>query len=431
MKQLTSKYNKAIQLLKEGRLEEAKGMLESILASAPFHSETNWTAGLVEIMMGNPVAGLSYWERVSAEQFPQIHERKEQILSTLGAYEEVRTVYNQALSFVKEGKVKEAKGVLSPLLQRDSPFPLPQDVYRLYFIILFESGKMDQAFDFFSSSPIWIQKSPSIKRFITAVKDGLLTEKTVKEREKSSELALQRRKKRKQKRLILSASALAVVVAGGIYISSQDWKSVPTNYEVSSSGEKQANTNSTEFEKKIAELESQLTNVESEKESLKKELELELAKVSEYETTEALYKKANVDLTSLRSEEARQEFNSGYSFYKKGDYERAKEKFELSHQLDSTQYFSDDSLYYYIQTEQKLGSLSGDSELFQQFFTNTSEHYLESPYQDDLLVVQANAYYREGKMDQALDILSKVQEQFPNEWTASYAKKLSTAIKER
>ncbi|MEH7235769.1 tetratricopeptide repeat protein [Bacillus sp. JJ1562] len=431
MKQLTSKYNKAILLIKEDRLVEAKWMLESILASAPFHSETNWTAGLVEILMGNPVAGLSYWERVNAEQFSQLHERKEQIISTLGAYEEVRTVYIQALSFVGEKKVQEAEGILSPLLQRESPFPLPQDVYRLYFITLFERGKVEQAFEFFSNAPLWIQKAPSIKRFITSVRDGLLAEKTIKEQGKSNEQALQRRKKRKQKSLILSASALAVVVAGGIYVGSRDWKSVPTNYEVSSTGDGQTSVISTEFEKKIAELESQLSSVESEKESLKKELELELAKVSEYETTEALYKKANLDLTSVRSKEAKEEFNSGYSLYKKGDYARAKEKFELSLQLDSTEYFSDDSLYYYIQIEQKLDSLSGDSELFQRFFNTTSEHYIESPYRDDLLVVQANTYYREGKMEQALDILSKVEEQFPNEWTASYAKKLTSEIKER
>lgn len=430
MKQLSRKYNQAIELIKEDRLEEAKGLLASLLASAPFHSHTNWSAGLVEIMMGNPVTGLTYWERVDENDFPQLPERREQVLSTLGAYEEVRSVYNLALSLLKEKRGEEAEGCLSPLLQRPSLIPLPQDVYRLYMILLIENGKKEQAFDFFSKAPVSIQKAPSFKSFIQAVKGEVLTEKIDAVRKGTKELAIQRKKKRRKKQLVLTAGVAAAVLIGGVYVGTRDWNTVPVNQAISSTADQTEDVNKEEFEQKIAELESKLTNVESEKESLKQELELELAKVSQYETTEALYEKANLDVGSLRKEEARQAFNSGYSLYKAGDFAGAKEKFEVSYQLDSSEYYSDDSLYYFIQTQKQVGNLTGDSEWFQLFFNSESQHFVESPYRDDLLVLQADAFYREGKNEEALTILTKVQEQFPTEWTANYAKKLAKVIQE-
>ncbi|AQQ54162.1 tetratricopeptide repeat protein [Planococcus lenghuensis] len=428
MEQLSKRYNQAVALVQEDKLEEAKWILQSILASAPFHSGTNWLAGLVEVMMGNPVAGLTHWERVKIADFPQLPERREQVLSTLRKYEEIRAIYNHSLSLVRERKLSEARSMMVPLLNRDFTFPLPADVYRLYFLILAEQGQTEEAFSFILDSPPSIQKTPSIIRFVHALRDELLREETAGEWKKTNEIVHPLKTKKGQRRMGATAIAIVAAFIGGTYIVSQ----IDTAEQESAFADQQElDSDSEGLKEVIDELESKLISLESEKEILQEELGASNERVSEYEATEKLFKEADLDLTSLRTEEAKKEYDAAYALYQNGEYIKAKERFELSLQLSPSEYFSDDSLYYLIRSTQQLSTLTGDSELLNQFLTSESEHFLESPYQDDLLVIQADAYHSEGKKDEALLVLSQIQDEYPSEWTATYAEKLLDTMQEK
>lgn len=421
MKQLTIKYNQAIALIREGKLEEAKHLLESVLAAAPLHPQTSWALGLVETQLGDPITGLSRWERLNLEDFPQLESRREIIISNRNVYEDIRTAFNRALMLSREKNFEDANLVLSQLLDRNLPVPLPLELYKLTVIVKAANGKLEEAVELIEAGPKYIQSSPSILKIINQLQKASLT---------TSEVAagVPPEPKRKLRTGPLAAGAVALAAAGLFFFYQDNSEpAVERNSEVAGEANNEERL-TIEHKNEISGLQSKIASLESEKLLLAEQLDAESEKVREQEKTEEIYRKADINLETIEITKARQAFNQGYSEYTSGHLEKAIEKFELSLSLNGSQYYSDDALYYLAKAKYELNTLNPEDPLFGQFSGGTSEHFKGSPYKDDLLLIRANSYKEAGDNQKALEVVSVIKTEFPNEWTSQAAKSLEKVI---
>ena len=396
-------------------MEEAKQLLESILAMAPFHSQTLWTLGLVEVTTGNPITGLRHWEKLNPEDFPQLTEKRELVLAHLSYYEKVRSMYNNALALAKEKKFEEANQVLSSISNQKLAIPLPLDFYKLSLLVKISLGEISLAKEFVTVSPEYIQTSPTILSFMDKMKVEQV-EKVVPMTEKGLP-----KKKNKVHISLLSAGVLVIAVAGSIYLFNS--KSVHSPDKEKKPAVATTNQEDPATKVKLSQLETLVTTLqadnsklESEKNKLSEEQKQKLA-------ADETLAKAGINLDPIKIEKAREVFNKGLKNYNHKNWELAVEQFQLSLSLVSDQYFSDDATYFLAQSKFELNELNPDDPVFQQFENSQDDNFKESTCRDAMMLLQAKTYYQAG-----IKIIANIKDQYPNEWTSSAANSLEKTI---
>ncbi|GAX90303.1 tetratricopeptide repeat protein [Effusibacillus lacus] len=390
-------YQQAIKKISLGNYEKAKRLLESAIHNGEGHSLIYWTLGLIEVSMGYPHKGLERWKSVKPEAIPDIHEKIEHVASFLPKYEEVRRLYNEAVDFAKFKNWKICRSRFFRLMEMASAIPLPADIYYGYYLTLIVSGELQKAASEMANAPAYVRTTPRFNVLETKLKAQLTSDRKV-----------QTGKKRIY--YLRIASVMGILLTAG-----------SLGYAVISNSVQEANGIVGE-EKKVPD--SQSVN-EKELNVRLRELEQNYEKQKlETKQLRELFRYAKIDLDDTVLKASLNTYLEGYSLLKKGEPAKASEMFEKSRELHSDSYFADDNLYYLIQAKAKEGKAQEARTLREEFMAKTGQHYLRSPYYDDILLQQAEDLIQQGKKVEALPLLDKIITDFSNEWTAQRARGL-------
>jgi hypothetical protein len=117
-------------------------------------------------------------------------------------------------------------------------------------------------------------------------------------------------------------------------------------------------------------------------------------------------------------------YEKGFNDYQNKNYQNVIEKFKISYTLDSTNYSSDDTLYYLILAEQKVKDQANVNPYASEFASKKNEFFTKSPYYDDIILMKAEWLIKENRKEDAIKILNEIVKDFSKKWTANKAKRL-------
>ncbi|WP_042460003.1 tetratricopeptide repeat protein [Neobacillus dielmonensis] len=419
MKQLTDKYNQALALIRNNQMDRAQSLLETILSIAPLHSQTLWTIGLLEVMVGKPLSGLRRWERLNPDEFPQLAAKKELVQSLLGNYEEIQLLYNKALSFAKERKYIEANEVVSAIWNQYPGIPLPEEIYKLCLLIKSLTEDQQQIVEWLDTAPDYIKNSQSIL--------SIMQKWNEKQEEQAKGLEEEESPKKRKSLIIptVAAGAVGVAAASLFILYSGVFNNQAGNKPAAAVSPK---TETASSKQELSQLESKVYSLESEKKHFQSEMDKLNEQLEQTSGRDELYQKAGINLEAIETTKAKEAFQTGYRYLKNDNLNKAADQLELSLSLDANQYFSDDAAYFLALTQYDLNSLNLEDPIYQSFQNNQGEHYRQSPYKDDFLLLKARNEWRAGDKDAALKTIETIKNEYPKEWTFGAATSLEHTI---
>jgi TolA-binding protein len=318
----------------------------------------------------------------------------------LEKYKEIYAIYQQATRLMKENNFDSAELMLREIFVDYEHLQIPIEIYKAYILLLLSNEKRKEAERFLASSPEDIQSSVEIIQLI-----------------QKYSLNIESNKKRKLPFSLQKASKIigvCVVIGGVVFLGSYFLKDLSTK------------ENSTVKEQKLHKQVSDLTekNNKINNELKKANDKIKAGPVS----TQPVNKKEEPPSIQLDlSNDAIKAYKKGYELFKQKNYKEAKHQFALSYSLHQTNYLSDDTLYFLIKTEQII-SHKMPSSYIDEFLSQSNPYFTKSPYIDEIMLMKAEVLLSEKKNSDALDLLHKIQKNYPHAWTADRATYLEKHI---
>ncbi|MBP0725679.1 hypothetical protein J5Y03_10900 [Bacillus sp. RG28] len=318
----------------------------------------------------------------------------------LEQYKEIYGIYQQATRLMKENNFDSAELMLREIFVDYEHLQIPIEIYKAYILLLLSNEKRKEAERFLAASPEDIQSSGEILQLM-----------------QKYSLNIESNKKRKLPFSLQKFSkviGICVVIGGVVFLGSYYFKDLSTK------------ENSTVKEQKLNKQVSELTEKNN-------TINNELKKVREKIKTKPVSNQPvdkKGEPTSIQldlSNDAIQAYKKGYELFKKKQYKEAKHQFALSYSLHQTNYLSDDSLYFLIKSEQ-ITSHKMPSSYVDEFLSQSNPYFTKSPYIDEIMLMKAEILLSEKKNSDALDLLHKIQKNYPHSWTADRASYLEKQI---
>ncbi|ADU31951.1 hypothetical protein [Evansella cellulosilytica] len=404
-----SKYNDAISLIHNEQYGKAEVLLYSILEADPHHSFTNWTLGLLEAATGKPYAALKRWQHVSPSDVPYIEEEIEKLTQSLPTYETLFAKNNEALKKAANKDFIEAKRLFVDILLEGEALPLPMEIYKSYFLTLLINEETAVFHDEYDKAPSYVKDAAEITDIYWKIKnDEDVGDKLVKYQSKN-------------KWMLVSASTVAAAsIAFTVLLFTTDLferESTPA----SASPTVEVVETIIEDTEKIETLEQQLTQLS---EDIEMSAHLHDAEVQRNEQLLSLIDAAGLSEAEMKINAAESLFRIGYSAYQAGNDVEAIESLGESVQYSQQHYVSDDAHFFLIQALLREEETTRAEQEMDSFLTAADEYYINSPYIDDVLLLRAQRYILNDEMEEAFPLLTMIQEQYAEEWTAHEAERL-------
>lgn len=420
MEQLLHSYNKAIDSLRRGYYDEAGKLLEQVKLKIPNHSQVKWALGLVKVMTGYPHKALQEWEGISAEEIPHIFSSQDNVKQKLSLYEQLYGIYNRAVASVKDRQYHEAYNIFKKLLSYKMEVPLPADFYKGYLLSAVLIGEEEAALRESANFPEYIQHLAAISDIKKKLEQKLMTDVGEKSNRNS-----------RIKKIAYGAGLAASILIGAFSMKFID----ETNTDIAVSKQPVAlnegsTSESSKYKERVVELEETVNDLKGQQEQLQADLENQELKLGEQKKIQELLNTANVDVSSLVDRAGLVAYEKGLQAFKNEQFQEAAAYFKQSQSVKLTDYFSDDALFYLIQSKKKLNETDDLFELYDTFLAETTSNFRTSPYYDDILLEKAEMLVVSGKITETMPLLEKIQQDYPNEWTALRSKKIAREIVE-
>ncbi|WP_026568437.1 tetratricopeptide repeat protein [Bacillus sp. UNC41MFS5] len=384
-------YNLAIQYLQAERYEEAALILEKMIKDYPLCPEVNWALGLLHVLSGFPYLALTQWKNV---QTAKHLSSKQMIEEKIPLYDELYSNYNQALHMIEAAEYHLAKNIFHNLLTFQAELPLPVDFYHGYLLTLIVTGEDKSVPQEINYLPLYVKNSSVIRELKL-----LLENHQPQEPNGVEEISF---KNNWSKRIIIGSGLVASLLMGGVgfRVFSQQNEAKPVIQQ-------QGSTPKTEIFKK--------ETVRSKGQS-----EGQVKQPDTIDTNSRLESSTKAGFSTYRE---------GLTAFRKKDYRAAAAQMEKSLSLEPKEYFSDDAMFFLIESKQRLNEKENIHFLYDHFFSQTSHHYVYSPYFDELLLGKAKILIEDGNTKDALPLLEKILTDYRQEWTSVEAMLLMNQIK--
>ncbi|MFP5112453.1 tetratricopeptide repeat protein [Bacillaceae bacterium C204] len=391
-------YRLAIQYLQAERYEESAIILESIVKDYPLCTEASWVLGLLYVLSGSPYQALKQWENLKTDN---LLSYKQMVEEKLPLYDELYQKYNQALHFVQAGELHLAKNILHSLLPFQTELPLPVDFYHGYLLSLIVIGETESVPQELNQFPLYVKNSSVNRNLVKMLEDHPISE-PVGKRKMSF-------KKSWSKRQFIGSSLVASLLIGGVgfRVFSQQKEINEAKPVIQQNGSVQ---NTETIEKEIAVSKDQQSGGQDKKQVLNNA-------------------KSLADRIKSSTISGLSSYRNGLAAFRKKDYKMAAAQMEKSQSLQPNEYFSDDALFFLIESKQRLNEQENILFLYDYFLSQTSKHYVFSPYRDELLLGKAKILMEAGRSNEALPLLGKILTDFKQEWTSVEAVLLMNQIK--
>lgn len=394
-------YRLAIQYLQAERYEESASILESIVKDYPLCTEASWVLGLLHVLSGFPYQALKQWENLKAAN---LLNYKQMVEEKIPRYDELYQKYNQGLHLAHAGELHLAKNIFHDLLPFQTELPLPVDFYQGYLLTLIVTGESESVPQELNHFPLYVKNSSVIRNLEQMLDDYQLTE-PVGTRKISF-------KKSWSKRLFIGSSLVASLLIGGVgfRVFSQQKEINKAKPVIQQHGVQ----NTEIFEKEIAVSKDQQGGGQDKQQVLNNPKSL-----------------GDVGRIKSSTKAGLSSYREGLAAFRKKDYNTAAAQMEKSQSLQPNEYFSDDALFFLIESKQRLNEQENILFLYDYFLSQTSKHYAFSPYRDELLLGKAKILMESGRSEEALPLLGGILTDFKQEWTSVEALLLTNQIKAR
>ena len=385
-------YNLAIQYLHEEEFEKASPLIEAIIKDYPSYAEARWVLGLLHVLSGFPYKALQQWENI---KFTHLQSYRQMVEEKLPLYDELYDKYNQALLLDQAGEFNLAKNIFRYLLTYQKELPLPVDFYHGYLLALIVTGEEESVSQEINHFPLYVKNSSVISELEQMITEYQFFEPTVERKTVSN--------KGWRKLLFIGSSLAASLLIGGVGLRgfSQQKEVIEVKPLIQQHAINKKIDND-EFEKTVSQ------------EKGENKL-LELKAPNNLENVGTLVSSTKAGLST---------YKKGLAAFRNQDYRSAAAQMEKSLALQSNEYFSDDALFYLIESKQRLNEKENIRLLYDRFFSQTSKHYVFSPYTDDLLLGEAKILIEKGKTKEALPLVEKILTEYNQEWTSEQAEVL-------
>lgn len=330
--------------------------------------------------------------------------------SVLDQYKEIYTMYHHATRLIKEDNLDSAELILQEIFNDHKDLQVPIEMYKTYILLLLTNKKEKQARHFLSNAPDEIKYAGEILQ-IQQKYQLVITEKT------------QNHKNVMSKKMIYSLISILILCMIGIgfkkYNSLNRPEQASKDVKVLEEQIKDLEDKNKTMEMQVNEANKKLTKVSESKKAKQQEKQPEPA----VETT-----KANSFVPETVVKEAVESYEKGFKYFQNKNYPQSIEQLKLSYRLDSTNYSSDDALYYLILSEQRMNKKTNVRPYISEFVNQNNEFFKKSPYYDDVLLMQARWLITDGKNKEAEQLLTEVVRQYKKEWTANTAARLLKSL---
>ena len=398
MNNIINSYNQALDFLHHEKYEEALKLLDQINHSN--HPQIKWTLGLVYVMVGYPFKALDYWEGISEEDIPSISTSKHNVQTKLALYEELYEKYNNALLYVNANKIQEAISLFQEFLAFKEEVPLPVEFYQGYILSKIVTSEEKAVITEIDAFPSYI-KNHSVIYTIQAKLRGSKAE--------VSDTTTIRTSGRKIKGVIYGVGIAASIMIGALtmnYLGESEATIAPSEEKVIASEE------TTNYRSQVAVLEGTVNDLKVKQQKLLTEIENKDLKIKEQATVQELLVAADIEIESIASKAGLSSYKKGIQAYKDGNYQEAISYFNQSNSIMPNEYFSDDTIYYLIQSSKKSNQTEGLMSWYDAFLLEKGAHFTSSPYVDDVLLEKAELLVALGNIDEAMILLELLQEEF-------------------
>ncbi|WP_088041374.1 tol-pal system YbgF family protein [Bacillus sp. EAC] len=331
----------------------------------------------------------------------------------LEQYKQVYALYNQATRLIKEDNLDSAELILQEIFNGNKTLQIPIEIYKTYILLLLTNEKQKQAQQFLASAPDEIKYAGEILQ-IQKKYNLTLIEKSAKENKFFS------------RKVVFSLIGLAAIS----FIS----------YGIIQADLFKQSTKENENTDKVSMLQNQIKDLRNKNKTMEMKVNEAQRKLTEVKPVvsnkveqESQQYDVNSKLYSLKPETVVKQsvnaYEKGFKYFQNKKYKQAVELFKTSYTLDSTNYSSDDTLYYLILAEQKMNNKANVNPYLTEFLNQTNSFFKSSPYYDDVLLMHAESLIREHKKEDAEKILIGIVDKYRKEWTANKAERLLKALK--
>jgi TolA-binding protein len=405
------KYNQAIALIQKGNYGEAEKYLRDIAHTG--HTLSNWALGLIYAATGRPFAALKHWERISPDEVEAVSEKMKKLQQKLPIYEEIFTLYNEAISTARQKNFDLLPPMYLKILKKGEGLPLPIEIYKGLFLSLLLQGDLDYQFNkALDKAPEYVKMDVSIKSIVLKVKEASLKTQVHQIEKKSV------RRTRIASAILLTGTVSLVLTAGiafGGIGKNEQVQPVFTKEKA-----KSAVQGNDELEKEFT---AKLDSLTQENAVLQAEVDKKSAVLQENSETENLLKLADINIEEVKEEAALKLYQSGIESYRNHRYQEAVEKLTKSLAISKASYYTDDAHFFLISSSIKLGDQGSAITKIDDFLNEMKrEFYKESPYMDDVMLMRAESYLESGDKENAMKWLNRIESEYPNEWTSKRAK---------
>jgi len=328
--------------------------------------------------------------------------------SVLDQYKEIYSMYHHATRLIKEDNLDSAELILQEIFNDHKDLQVPIEMYKTYILLLLTNKKEKQARQFLSNAPDEIKYAGEILQ-IQQKYQLVVPEKVQHQRNYMS------------KKMMYSLISILILCMLGIGLKKFDMLN----------RSEQASKDVNVLKEQIKDLEDKNKTMEMQVNAANKKLtEVSQSKKADQQEkqTEPETDKSNSLTPDTVVKEAVESYEKGFKHFQNKNYKQAIEQLKLSYTLDSTNYSSDDALYYLILSEQRMNKKTNVRPYITEFVNQKNEFFKKSPYYDDVILMQAKWFITDGKNKEAEKLLNEIVSKYKKEWTANTAARLLKSL---
>ncbi|OCS83007.1 tetratricopeptide repeat protein [Caryophanon tenue] len=379
-------YKRAKLLMKREAYDDAIELFEALREALQHDAHILEELGLAYALNGQPYEALLAWMDI-AEPDDSLVALMESTYRQLPTYDAMFYDYNEAILALKDGQFQQAQLLLHRVCTQS--LPLPIYVYEAFILAMQYGGNEDKIELFVNKWPRRVQRHSSIQRLLTM-------KETIEEQTETLHI-LEEEQEASRKQNWMLYIAIVVVIVGAIMaiIWTQLQPEEPVTEDVPALEQPQS--------------EEQAPSEESEEAT------------SEQPVTET------PTPTPLTEDEIRVIYQQGLAAYEAGQYNEARDILENGTAADQSSYMADDMAFFLAKTYEALGDQTRANELYEIVATQEGNVFVNSSYRDDSLL-QLVLIYKEEDPAYATLLAERIIAEYPNEWTATLAKKHLEAL---
>ncbi|PIC63482.1 hypothetical protein CSV79_11425 [Sporosarcina sp. P13] len=354
---------------------KALATLDSLEAVSGNRQQILWQKALLETKVGRLHIARHYLEEIQGDLRAQAELLEKEIERNWSSYTFLIGEYNAAYAEIRKGDSENALYILNDALHRVADLPISLEVYRMNTLLL-AHHRPDLLARFILDLPIHAMEDRVIKRVHSAKTSPSLIEE--------QELSVKQRKPNMRIVAMCAAIISTLGLSGYLLLSDKE--------AVDSSPDPPAEVASVV----IAEPEdTKLATVEQARPQ-------ELA-----DDEKTLF---------VSSEVAEGHYEDGLKDYRNGNYSRAIKSFEQAVRSLESEYFSDDAAYFLTASYMKEDAYEQALRTVEQFQTEESDDYMESPYREAIRLQESSALLKLNRRVEAIAILEELSKKTEIDW---------------